>query len=761
MDLLRMSIQGGIMIAAIAVFRAVFINRLPKTFFILLWEAAIIRLLIPFRLPEAAKEAAAKQSAVFGTDISGNMGTFAQIPAVLGEGTGAYPAAEGIKPDIAAAIWLIGALIMVAYFAATYIRCRLEFRFSLPLKSDFASEWLKSRKLKRTVTVRLSGAVSSPMTYGLIRPVILLPKGFDAGDTEKLRLVLLHEFNHIRRADGVLKFFSNTALCIHWFNPLVWAMHSLIARDIELRCDEDVLRELGIDSRKDYALALIELEEKRSGLSPIGPGFARTAIEERIGAIMKYRNTTILSVVAAAVIAAAVGITVFTAAGTDGRQTANLHEFEEAKLSGYKTEITPPNDAVTLELDEAKKGFTIPAGGTVVLTNGGEDFVLEEGKILSLRLSRLLPEGYDLSLPPNQELYAGLIEDGKWYPQCFTYGGSTYGEDDLDEYTVWVETYGDLTMEAKYSEAGDMYANGKVTEIPVSLSCKEVDGDKSKSFEPGSYQIFLTNPNSDELIICGVDFKITEQSGEMTPEETSKRAEVYGNIDVGANYIISDMTTVGPDGVYVHLSNDPTPNRSYRVTVSSADGETLRTQTTISNCVLIQGLKEGEYIITAATSLDDSSWVDCPALDFGTLEVSKGVNVTVSAETASELNGVIISAPMIYIDIVEGGDLKADHFTAGTSLTVFNVSGEGVYFEKGEKATVTVDRPENEVSHGGELIVGYIFDGEQHELGRSSDESMEDIEAMFEAKKSGRYEFYIQYTSNALTAVDRFEVEKE
>ena len=152
------------------------------------------------------------------------------------------------------------------------------------------------------------------MTYGILRPVILLPKNTDWSDTERLRYVLEHELVHIRRLDGLNKLVLAAAACVHWFNPLSWAMLALAGRDIELSCDEAVVRRCGLDRRSAYAMTLIDLEEQKSGLGPFASAFSRNNMEERIRSIMKLKKTSLLAVMLAVVLVCALGTVFATSA---------------------------------------------------------------------------------------------------------------------------------------------------------------------------------------------------------------------------------------------------------------------------------------------------------------------------------------------------------------------------------------------------------------------------------------------------------------
>lgn len=105
--------------------------------------------------------------------------------------------------------------------------------------------------------------------------------------------ILTHELVHIRSLDCLRKWLLTSALCVHWFNPLVWLMVYTANRDLELACDETVLRLLGDGSRKAYAGVLLEFAARKRPDLAFGSGFGQTAAEERIHHIMKYRKTAL------------------------------------------------------------------------------------------------------------------------------------------------------------------------------------------------------------------------------------------------------------------------------------------------------------------------------------------------------------------------------------------------------------------------------------------------------------------------------------
>ena len=298
MSLFQMSVAGGALILCIVVVRALAIHRLPKTTFLVLWMIAALRLLLPLSIPLPF-------NIHIGLDVfsdvvqelpSGNIASTlpGDSPPSYDIGTAVpSPATEHISTfEI---LWLVGVLLLAIYFSISYFRSMRKFRMSIPDNTPYIQNWLTAHQISRPLAVRSSDLISSPLTYGILHPVILLPKKLDRNDQAALKYVLTHEYVHIRRFDAITKILFAAVLCIHWFNPLVWVMYVLANRDIELSCDAWVIRMMGEKNRSSYALMLIKMEEKRSGMSALCSHLGKNAISERIEAIMKFKKTSILA----------------------------------------------------------------------------------------------------------------------------------------------------------------------------------------------------------------------------------------------------------------------------------------------------------------------------------------------------------------------------------------------------------------------------------------------------------------------------------
>ena len=242
-------------------------------------------------------------------------------------------------------VWLVGFTLCALFFIVPHLRYRKIYKMAVPTRNDFIRKWQHSNLLWRDVQIRQLDHLSTPITYGIFRPVILLPKNLDYDDENQLALILTHEFTHIKRFDILKKWILAASVCVHWFNPFVWVMYILANRDIELFCDETVVRKFGENTKTTYAKALVRLEEKRIGLSPMISSFSKNSTEERVISIMKTKKITIATMLLAIGLVASVVIVFATTAsdktedatGVDNPTAEPSSEIEPALYQGTIT----------------------------------------------------------------------------------------------------------------------------------------------------------------------------------------------------------------------------------------------------------------------------------------------------------------------------------------------------------------------------------------------------------------------------------------
>ena len=335
--------SASVMVLTVALLRLCFQGRTPRRVFCLLWDAVLVRLLVLAEVTSPVSVWRWLPSAGTGESTAAvrvQLGQVQRLPVSEGAALSrALPPVDG--RTVLAAVWLLAALLLAGRFLWNHLRSKPVYAASLPCGDAFVQSWLTAHPLRRPVQVRTSDRIAAPLTYGVRLPVILLPSGTDWTDQTALSCVLGHEYQHIRRFDALRKTLLAAALCLHWFNPLVWVMYLLANRDMELACDEAVLQS-GV-GRERYAMVLLGLEERRSHWSPCGSHFSRNALEERIRAIMKNKHLSMTALAAVLVVMGAVTTAFAFAApserraaapGPDGIVDVETYDVAELLISG-------------------------------------------------------------------------------------------------------------------------------------------------------------------------------------------------------------------------------------------------------------------------------------------------------------------------------------------------------------------------------------------------------------------------------------------
>jgi len=349
--LLEMTLSGALLVGVIIIIRALAMHRLPKRAFIVLWFIALFQLVVPFSVPS--------QMSIFNLfDASNRIQQITMPPDMPNAANaeisdfqrrvyGYFPVLNApvenvnqtrrivLEPIVSA--YLFGVIIAAVLFTLLYNKHRKDFDNSLPISNEFITNWLASHKLKRRISIRVSDKIAAPLTYGIFRPVILLPTDTDWGNENELNYVLAHELIHIKRFDALTKLVMMAVLCIHWFNPLVWGMYFLFNRDLEISCDEAVINMLGEKSKQGYALTLIGMIERKNHFPALYNNFGKYAIEERITAIMKMKKRTIFGTLAALLV---VGVTATVFATSRANESPHVTNTPQYTLQP----AAPPED---------------------------------------------------------------------------------------------------------------------------------------------------------------------------------------------------------------------------------------------------------------------------------------------------------------------------------------------------------------------------------------------------------------------------------
>lgn len=214
--------------------------------------------------------------------VSREAGNASFVSAVSPEASG------GSGMTLPGVVWLAGTVVAAGYFLAVHLcSIRRYGRGTVDVTDAKARKWLLSRRGGARVRLVETPYADGPMTYGLMRPVIAVPLGFNWGDWPHARLVLEHEYAHVVRHDAWMKSFGLVVACLYWFDPLVWVALSYLSRDLELACDEEVAQRCGPQRRKAYAHLILDIAQSHvSRCRGFATMLAAGSLEERIVSIM-------------------------------------------------------------------------------------------------------------------------------------------------------------------------------------------------------------------------------------------------------------------------------------------------------------------------------------------------------------------------------------------------------------------------------------------------------------------------------------------
>ncbi len=303
----EMSLTGTIVICVVVLVRLC-LKRLPKAFSYALWAVVLFRLLCPVSLtsPVSLFSVVKPLELPGATKAEGILvDGFMSVPEdrlepidpsrINGDDVfHTYPVTNPIPIEETETfafetVWLAGIAVGAVWGIVSSLRLR--------------------RRLVGSVDaggrVRLADHIDTPFVFGLFRPKIYLPSELDLG---KQPYILCHEQYHIRRGDHVWRFLAYAALCIHWFNPLVWLAFYLSGKDMEMSCDEAVVRRMGADVRADYSASLLAFGTSLRSFSASPIAFGEGSTKGRIKNLLRWKNPALWLILVAIVLCAVVAV---------------------------------------------------------------------------------------------------------------------------------------------------------------------------------------------------------------------------------------------------------------------------------------------------------------------------------------------------------------------------------------------------------------------------------------------------------------------
>ena len=287
LTILNMSIAASIVALAVMLVR-IPLKKAPKIFSYLLWAVVIFRLIFPFSI-ESIFSLMPTPANVIPQNIIYLQSPEAQIAdtPVNVIVNNAMPVSETnlavTAVEVVGYVWLIGFIVLLVYAAPGYISLKRRIGFATLVRDNIYE----------------TDRIKSPFVLGFIRPKIYFPTSIDP---LRYDYILKHEQIHIKRRDYLIKPFAYIVFALHWFNPIMWIAYFLMSKDMELSCDEAVLRKTDEDIRKSYSMSLLCLSVKRvSLLSPIAFAVGESNVKERITNVLRFKKSanwvTVVSVI--------------------------------------------------------------------------------------------------------------------------------------------------------------------------------------------------------------------------------------------------------------------------------------------------------------------------------------------------------------------------------------------------------------------------------------------------------------------------------
>jgi beta-lactamase regulating signal transducer with metallopeptidase domain len=347
-----MSLAASVVIVFVLLLRLL-LKKVPKVISYALWAIVLVRLLCPVSI-----ESGFSLFGLLDNSVAGN-GTFTgrieyvpnniahtEYPNIVLPVPGVNDAIPDASPQekeqlrtdpskapiaIATYIWMTGVLAMVIYAAVSYIRLRRKLITASPLRDN----------------IYLADEITSPFVMGLFRPKIYLPSSMEE---QEQSYILMHEQHHIRRFDHIIKALAFVALSIHWFNPLVWIAFIMAGKDMEMSCDEAVIRKMGDGILANYAASLLNLATGRRVMAGVPPAFGEGDTKGRIRNLANRKKPALWVIAVAVIVCVALAVCLLT-----NPKTQRLpFDLKTIKISWAKALDYRPNEPTSYDLNDAE-----------------------------------------------------------------------------------------------------------------------------------------------------------------------------------------------------------------------------------------------------------------------------------------------------------------------------------------------------------------------------------------------------------------------
>lgn len=511
----RISIEASILIGFILILRAI-LRKVPRAYIYGLWLVALLRLLCPVHIETESRVVpgfSAVTPAIVNDWQEGDLTVGRTIESgggqVLGPG-GMTNTPVSTMPgisymDILSVLWLTGSGVCAIVYTAQYIRMRKRLRTAI-LAEDGVWE---------------SVMVQSPFVMGLIRPRIYLPSGIKGAERAH---ILAHERMHIRHLDTPVRVSGLLALCLHWWNPVVWLAIRLMNQDMEMVCDESVLKAADMPAKKAYMNTLLTYSMRQSDLS-ITPYFGETNTEKRIRHILLYKKPTLIigGILLLAIIACVIIFFVVPKPDMGDRPDSPAMADMESPSPEPMQEMNEPREQLEMTYSEFLTGYSgyldelnMFEGAYDALDYDGDGLydrvfrglfdVDEDGNALSIGYRVDFGNGDTIEIGPFEDFFTGIELIGydltgngvNEIVYCGSHGGSTFppegseiavfAKTDTGYEMLFLPRFDDWEIDASPYATGFSIYSKDVTETSATLYSPQYGYEESIGIDQNAYE---------------------------------------------------------------------------------------------------------------------------------------------------------------------------------------------------------------------------------------------------------------------------------
>ena len=344
LKLLNLSITASWLILAVLCIRLLF-RKIPKWITCLLWGVVAIRLIFPFSIEstfslQPSAEPIRTSTMVEGElipyvpSVDSNIGVVENTVNPLLAEAFAYQETESVAPlqiatEIAGSVWLSGMVVLLIFALVSMIKLRLRVREAVRYKEN----------------IYICDAVKSPFILGIIKPRIYLSSALSE---EEMDYIIAHERAHLKRKDHLWKPFGYLLLCIYWFNPLCWIAYIMLCKDIELACDEKVIKDMSFGDKKEYSRVLLFCATQRHLVMACPLAFGEVGVKERVKTVLNYKKPTFWITIAVIVVCAIVAICFLTNPAKEYQIRITIPAGSETGFYYSDEEICPKRNTLTI-----------------------------------------------------------------------------------------------------------------------------------------------------------------------------------------------------------------------------------------------------------------------------------------------------------------------------------------------------------------------------------------------------------------------------